>query len=192
MTTYQAIVEDICHHPEDDGLRRIAADWLEDHGQAARAAFIRDGLAGNEHQAWRWFGDIPAGGQAPQEVWPAAYWASADDLPFNMEFCWRRGFVERVLARAHHWFDNDAGDCVLARHPVTRLDLKLPRLDGWTAERMAPRWMRGRSLQEVNISLGNHSAAPSLFSQLCQLLNPTRLIVHYELGPALGPNFDYW
>jgi uncharacterized protein (TIGR02996 family) len=36
-TLYQAILE----HPEDDDVRLVYSDWLEENGQAARAEFIR-------------------------------------------------------------------------------------------------------------------------------------------------------
>jgi uncharacterized protein (TIGR02996 family) len=37
----EAFLADIAEHPEDDSLRLIYADWLEDSGQVERAAFIR-------------------------------------------------------------------------------------------------------------------------------------------------------
>jgi uncharacterized protein (TIGR02996 family) len=37
----EAFLADIADHPEDDSLRLIYADWLEDSGQVERAAFIR-------------------------------------------------------------------------------------------------------------------------------------------------------
>src|SRR5436309_2100877 len=41
MSTEQAFLADIVAHPDDDGPRLIFADWLDEHGQADRAAFIR-------------------------------------------------------------------------------------------------------------------------------------------------------
>lgn len=41
MSTGQVLFQDILEHPDDSGLRRIYADWLEDHGQTARAELIR-------------------------------------------------------------------------------------------------------------------------------------------------------
>ncbi len=37
----QGFLQDILSHPQDDGVRLIYADWLEDHGDPARAEFIR-------------------------------------------------------------------------------------------------------------------------------------------------------
>jgi uncharacterized protein (TIGR02996 family) len=36
-----AILADVVAHPEDDAPRLVLADWLDDHGQSDRAAFIR-------------------------------------------------------------------------------------------------------------------------------------------------------
>ena len=37
----QALLQAVLDDPEDDGIRLIYADWLEEHGRAERAAFIR-------------------------------------------------------------------------------------------------------------------------------------------------------
>jgi uncharacterized protein (TIGR02996 family) len=41
MTEDAAFLQAIIANPDDDSLRLIYADWLEEHGQADRAAFIR-------------------------------------------------------------------------------------------------------------------------------------------------------
>jgi uncharacterized protein (TIGR02996 family) len=40
MTHDDAILQAIIEWPDDDSLRLIYADWLEEHGQPDRAAFI--------------------------------------------------------------------------------------------------------------------------------------------------------
>jgi uncharacterized protein (TIGR02996 family) len=47
----------IAEEPSDEGLRLILADWLEDHGESDRAAFIRTQLQGQRLPWWegeRW------------------------------------------------------------------------------------------------------------------------------------------
>ncbi len=44
VTTETALLRAVCEQPEDDGVRLIYADWLEDHGLAERAELIRVGL----------------------------------------------------------------------------------------------------------------------------------------------------
>ena len=41
MSDADALLRAILDHPDDDAPRLVYADWLEDHGQPARAAFIR-------------------------------------------------------------------------------------------------------------------------------------------------------
>ena len=41
MNTQDALFDDILAQPGDDGIRRIYADWLEDHGQGERAELVR-------------------------------------------------------------------------------------------------------------------------------------------------------
>jgi uncharacterized protein (TIGR02996 family) len=41
MTHDDAFLHDIIENPDDDRPRLVYADWLDDHGQAERAAFIR-------------------------------------------------------------------------------------------------------------------------------------------------------
>jgi uncharacterized protein (TIGR02996 family) len=41
MADHTGFLQAICSHPDDDGHRLVYADWLEDNGEAERAAFIR-------------------------------------------------------------------------------------------------------------------------------------------------------
>jgi uncharacterized protein (TIGR02996 family) len=41
MTDEEALLRAVCEEPDDDGPRLVYADWLEEHGNAARAEFIR-------------------------------------------------------------------------------------------------------------------------------------------------------
>src|SRR6266536_1271010 len=41
MSLEDAFLADILEHPDDDTPRLVYADWLDDHGQAERAEFIR-------------------------------------------------------------------------------------------------------------------------------------------------------
>jgi uncharacterized protein (TIGR02996 family) len=41
MTPDEAFLHDVCEHPDDDAPRLVYADWLDEHGEADRAEFIR-------------------------------------------------------------------------------------------------------------------------------------------------------
>jgi uncharacterized protein (TIGR02996 family) len=51
-----ALFEAILDDPDDDGVRLVYADWLEEHGGQARAEFIRLQLAGGDLRLahWKW------------------------------------------------------------------------------------------------------------------------------------------
>jgi uncharacterized protein (TIGR02996 family) len=48
----RALLHAIAEEPWDDGLRLILADWLEDHGESARAEFIRSQLRSQRPANW--------------------------------------------------------------------------------------------------------------------------------------------
>jgi uncharacterized protein (TIGR02996 family) len=104
MSADLALLADILESPDDDGLRLVYADWLEDHGDEPRAEFIRvqvELARLDEHDPrhreltrrelhllsehrHRWWQELPD-------------WARSDDLvaPF---FAIHRGFVREVSA----------------------------------------------------------------------------------------------
>lgn len=41
MTDHDALMRAVCARPEDDTPRLVLADWYDDHGDAARAEFVR-------------------------------------------------------------------------------------------------------------------------------------------------------
>jgi uncharacterized protein (TIGR02996 family) len=92
MTHEEAFLRDILENPGDDFPRLAFADWLEENGQAGRAAFVRSRypprLVGRTREVSRWYRyarglltdalprswtvwpiDFPDR-QAPQESWP--------------------------------------------------------------------------------------------------------------------------
>ncbi len=130
MSEEQAFLHAIAEDPADDAHRLIFADWLEDHGQTDRAAFLRaqmraaslpeddpardaaedeadDLLA--EHEA-KWLGDV-------------GEWA--------LEWEWRRGGIEHVTVRGDVLLKH--GEALFAPAPIRSLRLlaeaaDMPRL----------------------------------------------------------------
>lgn len=158
---YQALLRAVCAAPDDDTPRLVAADWLEEHGQRDRAAFVRVqvGLARLEaaglgasaeavalrKREWGFLG--PLSDRRP-------LWA-VDDCPelARVQFrgrgpsplagltvdgadrvVYRRGFVGKVVCPAAEWRHHAAG--VRGRQPVREVLLtgceRVTR-DGWYA-----------------------------------------------------------
>ena len=129
MTDEAAFLAAVRAAPDDDLPRLVYADWLDEHGEADRAEFIRvqcelAGLAcevpgycsdgfGKCGSCYRLDDLRRHAGVLYGEHGDA--WHPAD----GMEWTWRRGFVEVVRCTADRWVRH--ADAVLARHPVRRV-----------------------------------------------------------------------
>src|SRR5436190_21455440 len=97
-THEEAFLEDIVTHPGDDAPRLVFADWLDEHGEADRAEFIRlqcrHGQGGQGDRArLRREGDLLTRHEA---AWRA-------ELPALEGVTWEdfaRGFVESVFVES--------------------------------------------------------------------------------------------
>src|SRR5262245_13586688 len=93
----QAVIDD----PDDDAVRLVYADFLEDHGQPARADFIRVQieLARDPRR-----GDLEARELALVKEHESTWVGSLRGLVLGGEFhppyCFRRGFVEEATLSA--------------------------------------------------------------------------------------------
>lgn len=131
--------------PADDTVRLVYADWLQEHGDDARAEFIRVQIAwarsraelvslraaGENHIAvqketillharWR---ALFASNDVNQHVWmgPVHDVCRAGTRWAHYLSWFRRGFVERVTCPAADWLA--CADAIRAAHPVTRVTL---------------------------------------------------------------------
>lgn len=132
----------ILEQPFDDTARLIYADWLEEHGEAERAEFIRCELL-NDYWASQ-AGEVvwwPAGGRTITGSEAGAALARAQRLLGKHEQQWladsplavpgqcliefQRGFPEVVCCHANYWgtkYGN--GRKMVCTYPVTRLRLE--------------------------------------------------------------------
>lgn len=140
MTDDAAMLAAIIDRPDDDTPRLAYADWLDDQGEADRAAFIRAQVE---------YARIPEcviiGGDQPccprcsalersqvireslstvDGITQANGWHWSVLLPHtgsNGDVAWSRGFVESVTCSAADWLAH--ADGILAAHPVRRVRL---------------------------------------------------------------------
>jgi uncharacterized protein (TIGR02996 family) len=116
----QAFLSAICAEPNEKVHRLVFADWLDDHGDAARAEFIRlqvhrDGLP-PEHPLVRW----SLGREAELLEAHGATWLA--ELPPGLTRPrWHRGFVEEIRIDPANWVQRHAE--IRAATPVCRLRL---------------------------------------------------------------------
>jgi uncharacterized protein (TIGR02996 family) len=127
--------------PGDDAVRLVFADWLEEHGDVARAEFIRVqvGLAGVERRAggpkalgllkwghpWRLRAKaLRRRGREllGQDIHLCLHCDWHAPVPHgSWEWQYRRGFVDSVACACRSWLAR--GPAVVAAQPVTRVRL---------------------------------------------------------------------
>src|SRR5207248_2676212 len=144
---YAALLRAICAEPDDDTPRLVAADWLEEHGDADRAAFIRiqvelarleasglgksleaDALRKKERAYLGPFSVLPsfwAAEACPQlvRVIPGERGKPLESMRVEgaERLMFRRGFVELVSCPATDWLRH--GVVIRSRQPVRDVDL---------------------------------------------------------------------
>jgi uncharacterized protein (TIGR02996 family) len=185
----------IIANPDDDTVRLVAADFLEEHGDADRAAFIRiqvelarreaigeakslevDRLRAKERVilgplsvSWK----LWAAEACPELVRVVS--SRGGEMLHGMRvegaerIVWRRGFVEGVRCSAREWFQ--LGSAVRNRQPIRHVWLThcgLPTRNEWYG---AIRSLRGLSLVELE------SAAPGFAGWLENWLPGTEVAV---------------
>lgn len=165
---WPAFLAAIVTEPDDDTRRLVAADFLEEHGEADRAAFIRVQIELARLEA----SGLEASGEAaalrkkehaflgPKSERPHL-WAAEEcpelvrpDPRGRLRFegterlRWRRGFVEAVTCPAAEWLRH--GVAVRARNPVRGVVLTecdAVNRDAWYAGLDALRGLREVELQ---------------------------------------------
>lgn len=116
----------IKYAPDDDAPRLIYADWLDDHGEADRAEFIRAQIEAEPLAVDR-VENGPSIHESrlqkllhrERQLWSMSLGWS---YPLNGAFDWfRRGFVERPTLPAATWLSH--ADAMLAVHPIREVRL---------------------------------------------------------------------
>jgi uncharacterized protein (TIGR02996 family) len=118
MDLRQSFLEDIVAHPDDAAPRLIFADWLDEHGEAARADFIRLQVRTPKNAAWH------ALLQEHATRWTAELAGVAKSALF------RRGFIEGLVVQTEQmpaFVELLPQLCRL--YPLRKLRLQLPSCD---------------------------------------------------------------
>lgn len=152
----EAFISAIVASPDDDTLRLVFADWLDEHGQPDRAELIRlqcrlepdrdrfddDTINALHRQVVQllhssWPGHVSFRDQEDRwfETVSGLSWASANLAPE-----WRRGFVETVGVHAGNFIRH--GRDIRRRYPLLRR-LIVFALNGWGERLAACEWLRG-------------------------------------------------
>jgi uncharacterized protein (TIGR02996 family) len=147
---WQAFVAAVREAPDEDTPRLVAADWLDEHGEHARAELVRVQCA----LARLVFGPLTGWALRPGESYAALHsrllcecdscqtakplrgreaelLGGPNPRPFaaNVWAIYARGFCEHVRLPWEEW--RDRGDQLLRREPVRAVDLLTPPSGHW-------------------------------------------------------------
>jgi uncharacterized protein (TIGR02996 family) len=158
---WPAFVAAIVVEPDEDAVRLVAADFLEENGDASRAAFIRVQIALARLETAGQGHTSEAGELRKQELtFSPRFWAAEDCPEFfhgtqtqagslalrvkdGVQLTWRRGFVDRVACPTTDWLQH--GAAVRKRNPVrgvVLLDSEGVSREAWLAGLDALRGLR--------------------------------------------------
>jgi uncharacterized protein (TIGR02996 family) len=173
MSDHDALLRAICESPRDDLPRLVYADWLEEHGQPERAAFIRADVAAAALPEWHPDRLRHEAGIDPNTLLKRPWAAAAfGGLPAGLRWSGtpltRRGFPWSLAALyPHDLFDR--GAAVTARYPVERIefdnapaDLRRLAAGRWLAKLTGLRFRGGNYGPRVVTPFGNDPAAANL------------------------------
>lgn len=146
MTTYHDLLQAIRNEPHDEGLRLIAADWLEENGEAERAEFIRVEMElATRHRSFLWDQGTEAYLLERREHLWACHagreWINHDPqllLLAEGAYQYQLGFIDSLTCTSEQWLA--AGDKALQVQPLrdVLLTTKLPVT--WGRQRDTRKW----------------------------------------------------
>lgn len=107
---YYAFICQMRDDPEDNVVRLVCADWLEERGFEDRAKYIRFSLEKRRHNLWsdadyhktiiEW-SDVT--GIWPRMSWPDSASKIVGCSPTRCEYIWSRGFIEEIWMTTEQW-----------------------------------------------------------------------------------------
>jgi uncharacterized protein (TIGR02996 family) len=214
VTDHDALVRAICDRPDDDTPRLVFADFLDETGDADRAAFVRAQVQLDRTPAWEPFA-VFCRHRKPEWV-DGKPWDRA--LPptdgWNIEWHpppFRRGLGWRVIVRdLHAWFHH--APRLLQQAPVGELHLPPAPLDQWKqfaagpwVDRLRVVHLHAGMIDPARVLAATHAAAgvhdvhfnraglAGLSFLVEELLAgaPARALrgLHFRSGPLNGPLF---
>jgi uncharacterized protein (TIGR02996 family) len=158
MTSEDAFLQDILEHPEDDAPRLVYADWLEEHGNAERAEFIRVqcelARLAPDHER---YGELQAR-ERRLYVAHAPRWA--EGVPYAI---FRRGFVDELEFVEPAQFVQ-AAESIFRRHPVRSVWFTTQDEPGWGPELAACPYLARLHTLSLRVARSHHVAAKDLLA----------------------------
>lgn len=189
---WNALLAGIVAHPDADLPRLVAADWLEEHGEADRAAFIRLQIEreSDDRPELKWEEERYRNSPAGLPLWAEEACPSLVRLDISggtglsgfsfsgvEKVRFRRGFPEVITCTAEEW--QRYGRLVVPRQPVRELVLREcrePGLEWW------PMLATLRHLRTLALEDGDYPLLRFLRTEL-----PTVDVVRHAPPPPPSP-----
>lgn len=174
LTIRDAFLAAICAEPDDDAVRLIFADWLDEHGEPERAEFIRV-----QCELAHWFDPYEYAPQAEplrrreQELILLGKLTDLSPIQGPATYIFRRGFVHRVRCPCAAWLEH--GPAIVRSQPIERVELS-DRKPAWLVRPGFPvGWLR--QLDFPSGQRREDELPDALFDRLkdgprCRYLNP--------------------
>ena len=145
MDDREALTRAVAADPDDDLPRLVFADWLDEHGEADFAAFVRAQVELANTPAWEPFAVRCRHFQAEEWVRGTPFRHHLPDLPRGLEWhpeaAFRRGFAWALVVRDLEDFFA-AAPRLFDTSPLGRLHLPNGTLDDWRRLARQP-WLPG-------------------------------------------------
>jgi len=120
MTDRDALYRAVCENPDEDTPRLIYADWLEEHGEVDRAAFIRDQIEAARAEP---FSVSARDAEDRANALLIKHWDEWMVLPADsvLAFWFRRGFISEVVIEPGEFVSS--AENLFNMHPIEALRL---------------------------------------------------------------------
>jgi uncharacterized protein (TIGR02996 family) len=188
MTDHDALVRAICEHPDDDTPRLIYADFLDETGEADRAAFVRAQVELARTPAWEPFAVMCRHRKGDWSETGEPFRGSLPELPAGWNVAWherafRRGLGWRVhIGSLHAW--EELAPRLFEQTPVGELHLRAPAtLDDWRRFAAAD-WVK--RLRAVHLEAGSPVEPVRVLCGTPAATGITDLHFHVSNSPGLA------
>ncbi len=175
MSTEAAFLSDICANPDDNTPRLVFADWLDEHGDGARAEFIRAqielarGVRGKRRKTLEVReADLL---EAHAEKWIEPLRELIHEDWSEKPYTFRRGFVEQIDTTGGTLVER--GDELFALAPIR--DVRLPDEEEFAELARCKHLLRLRSL-DLTASGLSENFGPAVLFRSRYLANLTKLV----------------
>ena len=194
MTEREQLLAAIIAHPGEDTPRLVFADWCDENGDGARAAFIRESIG----RKWRDTFEEGIGAYLPKirpkngtrlysQSEKATFLHLAPALP-GIAWTVRRGFAEGVTCTSERWAQ--CADQLIAEYPIQSVELTTPISQEWIVDRGSLIAKSSGRCPEIEVewflSINNPQSTTNSIPHILRALWPSIPLDGWTVPAAIG------